>query len=256
MELQVQNVSHSYGGNQPALEDVSFCVRQGEFVAIVGPSGSGKSTLLSAIGGFLSPSRGVITVAGSLVSGPGADRVMIFQRSGLFPFYTVGENIEYGLKLQGVARHARKSRAREVLTLVGLPQYYSAYPRELSEGMGKLVEIARALVVNSRLLLFDEALGNLDALTRYRMQHVIEDVWLKNGTTILWVTHDLEEAAFLADRIICLSSAPGRIVGENEVDLPRPRQETARTSLRVQSLRADLFAKLQSSHLKVGRDAI
>lgn len=244
MEVAIHNLSHVYGTRGrllPVLHDVSFQVRNREFAVIVGPSGCGKSTLVNLVGGFLSPTQGEVRVGGNVVMGPGADRVVMFQRSALFPFYNVEQNVEYGLKLRNIPRLERLGRVETALASVGLDAFRHCFPKELSEGMRKLAEIARALVLDPPVLLFDESLGDLDALTRQRMQSFIQEIWMKKPVTTIWITHDLEEAALLADRVIVLSPRPGQVRAVREVPLARPRDESTRTSPRLQEIRSDLF---------------
>lgn len=248
MDLELRGVSCEYRSAdriQPALRDVSLHVRSHELLAIVGPSGCGKSTLLNLVGGFVAPTEGQILVGGKLVLGPGAERMMIFQKSALFPFLTVARNVEYGLKLRGVPKEERRSRRDEILASVNLSSFANMFPKELSEGMRKMVEIARALVLRAPVLLFDESLGNLDALTRYHMQQLIQQLWWQYRPTTLWVTHDLEEAALLADRVVVLSQRPGRVISVTEISLPRPRTELTRTSRELQAIRQELFDLLE-----------
>lgn len=249
MEIELKNISYEYrlaDRIQPALQDVSLRIQSQEFVAIVGPSGCGKSTLLNLVGGFLAPSRGSVLVGGKKVHGPGADRILIFQKSSLFPFYSAAQNIEFGLKLRGVPEKLRQIESRRVLEAINLSDFANAYPKELSEGMKKLVEVARALVLSTPVILFDESLGSVDALKRYRMQQLIQDIYLHNRPTVLWVTHDLEEAVLLADRVVVMSHRPGRIDSVKDVALPRPRTEAMRTSSELQAIRREIFDCLVS----------
>ena len=248
MELELRDVSCEYRSGekiQPALQHISLQVRSQEFLAIVGPSGCGKSTLLNVVGGFLAPTSGQVLAGADLVLGPGADRMMIFQKSALFPFLTVAGNVEYGLKLRGIPRDELRKRRDDVLASVNLSAFANMFPKELSEGMRKLVEIARALVLRAPVLLFDESLGNLDALTRYQMQQLIQEIWTEHRPTTLWVTHDLEEAVLLADRVVVLSHRPGRVVAVKSISLGRPRTELTRTSSELQAIRQELFGRLE-----------
>src|SRR3569833_1346002 len=208
------------------LQDLSLRVQPGELVCLLGPSGCGKSTLLAAIAGHLSIAAGCVRLDGKLIDGPDSQRGLVFQQHTLFPWKTVLDNVAFGLKMKGIARHVRYEEARRMLSLVGLGGFEERYPRELSGGMQQRVELARVLVNSPRVLLMDEPFAALDALTRSLMQELLLDLWAKLRTTVLFVTHDIEEAVFLADRIIILSRAPGRILQELPVNGGRPRQRS------------------------------
>ncbi|RQP23202.1 ABC transporter ATP-binding protein [Piscinibacter terrae] len=205
------------------LHDVSLHARPGEFICLLGPSGCGKSTLLGALAGHLRPARGVLGLDGEPIDGPDPQRGLVFQHHTLFPWKTVLDNVAYGLKMKGVDRAKREQQARKLLALVGLAGFEQSYPRELSGGMQQRVEIARVLINHPRVLLMDEPFGALDALTRAHMQEMLLDLWTRLRTTIIFVTHDIDEALFLADRVLILSPRPGRIVEELRVDFERPR---------------------------------
>ena len=207
-----------------ALHDISLRIEPGEFLCLVGPSGCGKSTLLGALAGHLLPARGELRLDGAAIRGPAPERGMVFQHHTLFPWKTVLENVAYGLKMQGVGRRERQRQARDMIERVGLAGSEQRYPAELSGGMQQRVEIARALINSPRVLLMDEPFGALDALTRARMQELLLELWGTMRTTVLFVTHDIDEALFLADRIVILSRSPGRIVEELVVSEPRPRR--------------------------------
>jgi NitT/TauT family transport system ATP-binding protein len=206
-----------------ALHDVSLAIAPGEFVCLLGPSGCGKSTLLGALAGHLAPSRGMLRVDGTPVVGPHPDRGLVFQQHTLFPWQRVIDNVAFGLKMQGIARAPRHARARELLAAVGLSGFETRYPSQLSGGMQQRVEIARVLINRPRLLLMDEPFGALDALTRARMQQLLLDVWGRYRTTVVFVTHDIDEALFLADRLLVMSARPGRIIEDLRLDFARPR---------------------------------
>jgi NitT/TauT family transport system ATP-binding protein len=212
-----------------AVQDVSLAIAPGEFVCVLGPSGCGKSTLLGALAGHWTPSRGSIHVDGAPVAGPHPDRGLVFQQHTLFPWKTVLDNVAFGLKMQGVGRRERRERARELLGLVGLAGFEDRYPVQLSGGMQQRVEIARVLINHPRVMLMDEPFGALDAQTRLKMQELLLDVWTRVNTTIVFITHDIDEAVFLADRVIVMSASPGRVLETIEVDLPRPRPLTLRS---------------------------
>jgi NitT/TauT family transport system ATP-binding protein len=213
-----------------AVQDVSLSIAPGEFVCVLGPSGCGKSTLLGALAGHWTPSRGSICVDGTPVAGPHPDRGLVFQQHTLFPWKKVLDNVAFGLKMQGVGRRERRERARELLGLVGLAGFEDRYPIQLSGGMQQRVEIARVLINHPRVMLMDEPFGALDAQTRLKMQELLLDVWARVNTTIIFITHDIDEALFLADRILVMSPRPGRIIDEIRLDFPRPRHPDVMTS--------------------------
>lgn len=213
-----------------AVQDVSLSIAPGEFVCVLGPSGCGKSTLLGALAGHWTPSRGSIRVDGVPVDAPHPERGLVFQQHTLFPWKTVLDNVAFGLKMQGVRRHERRERARVLLGLVGLAGFEDRYPVQLSGGMQQRVEIARVLINHPRVMLMDEPFGALDAQTRLKMQELLLDVWARVNTTIVFITHDIDEALFLADRILVMSPRPGRIIDEIRLDFARPRHPDLMTS--------------------------
>ena len=195
----------------PALAEVSFTVKEREFVAIVGPSGCGKTTCLRMAAGLEFPSTGTVTVGGKPVTGPGPDRAVVFQQFALFPWKTVYENIEFGLRGKGIAEGERATRIAHQLELMGLKDYASAFPHQLSGGMQQRVAIARSYVLDPGVLLMDEPFGALDAQTRVVMQEELVKLSRDNPRTVLFITHSVEEAVYLADRVVVMSSRPGRI---------------------------------------------
>jgi len=205
------------------VQDVTLTIHPGEFVALLGASGCGKSTLLNAIAGFLKFTQGQILVDGAPVTAPGADRGMVFQHHALFPWKTVEENVEFGLKMRGVPSHERQAQVRIFLHLVGLDNFTQAYPAQLSGGMQQRVGLARVLVNQPRVMLMDEPFAALDAQSRAMMQELLLHLWHEVQTTVLFVTHDVDEAIFLADRIAIMTARPGRLKQEVAVSLPRPR---------------------------------
>ncbi len=226
-KLLVENVWKIFGGGRDvevvAVQDLSLAVRDNEFVSLVGPSGCGKSTLLMMAAGLESISAGDIRFDGSPITGPGADRGMVFQSYTLFPWLSVEENIRFALKKSGLGRSEQDALVRDHIQLVGLTGFERAYPNQLSGGMRQRVAIARALVCKPQMLLMDEPFGALDAQTRLQMQELLLQVWQSHRTTVLFVTHDVEEALLLSDRIYVMTARPGRIKAEIMVDLPRPR---------------------------------
>jgi NitT/TauT family transport system ATP-binding protein len=209
-----------------ALADISLAVAEGEFVSILGPSGCGKSTLLYIVGGFVRQTSGSVAVSGAPVTGPGPDRGPVFQEFALFPWKTVLGNVMYGLIEQGVPRPEAEAKARALIGLVHLGGYENFYPKELSGGMKQRVAIARTLAYGPSILLMDEPFGALDAHTRTGLQHELLEIWERDRKTVLFVTHSVEEAVFLSDRVVVLTRSPGRIKAEVRVDLARPRRRT------------------------------
>jgi NitT/TauT family transport system ATP-binding protein len=210
-------------GSHVAFQKLSLDVHRREFICIIGPSGCGKSTLIRIVAGLEDSSAGEIRIDGHPVSGPGQDRGMVFQGYTLFPWRTVRENVMFGLEMRGKDASTADVEARQWLDMVGLTKFESSYPHHLSGGMKQRVAIARALANEPRILLMDEPFGALDALTRAKMQNYLMQIWRKVEVTILFITHDLDEACFLADRIVVMGSNPGRLVEVIENPIPRPR---------------------------------
>jgi NitT/TauT family transport system ATP-binding protein len=207
-----------------ALSDISLSVARGEFVSILGPSGCGKSTLLYIVGGFVEQSSGSVIVDNAPITGPGPDRGPVFQEFALFPWKTVLGNVMYGLQQRGVAKVEALAQSRDLLAMVKLSGYENFYPKELSGGMKQRVAIARTLAYCPNILLMDEPFGALDAHTRTKLQNDLLGIWEKDRKTVLFVTHSVEEAVFLSDRVVMLTSSPGRIKEVIKIDLPRPRE--------------------------------
>ncbi len=224
--LKINDLRKTFGthdGQQVAFEKVSLDIHRRELLCIIGPSGCGKSTLIRIVAGLDHASGGEILVDGNPVHGPGRDRGMVFQGYTLFPWRTVKQNVMFGLEMQGKVGNEGDSEARQWLDMVGLGKFENSYPHELSGGMKQRVAIARALANEPRILLMDEPFGALDALTRCKMQSYLLQIWKKVDVTILFITHDLDEACYLADRIIVMGANPGRIVEVIENPVPRPR---------------------------------
>lgn len=227
-----------------AVEDLDLAVTPGEFCALVGPSGCGKSTLIGLVAGFTAPTTGRVTVDGTPVAGPGADRVVVAQDLALFDWKTVLANVELGLKAQGVPKRERQRVARHYLDLVDLTEVAERYPCELSGGMRQRLALARALAVEPRCLLLDEPLGALDVPLRQLLQDELLRLWSRLGQTVLLVTHDLDEALYLADRVVVLTPRPAKVGAAVTVPFPRPRRPELRASDAFVALRRELGAMM------------
>jgi len=246
--IEITDLGMVFGRDGRTVEAVrrfTLMTTPGEFVALLGPSGCGKTTVLNAVAGFALPTVGRVVVDGEIVAQPGADRGMVFQQHSLFPWKTVLGNVEFGLKMRGVGKKERKSQAHAYLSLVGLTGFEHAYPRELSGGMQQRVGIARALVNRPRVLLMDEPFGALDAQTRLTMQELLLGVWREVRTTVLFVTHDIDEALFLADRVAVMTGRPGQIRDLVEVKLTRPRAAEIITTPAFMALKARVLAQVR-----------
>jgi ABC-type nitrate/sulfonate/bicarbonate transport system ATPase subunit len=230
------------------VEDFSLDIHDREFVSIVGPSGCGKTTLLNMIAGLLPPTSGQILVDGVRPERPGPDRTLVFQSDAIFPWYTVAGNIEYGLKAIGKPRKERKETVNRLLQLVGLEADRKKFPRQLSGGMRKRVDIARAMAVQPEVLLMDEPFAALDVLTKERLQQDFLDIWQTTRVTVVFVTHDLEEALFLSQRVVVMSRNPGRVEKVVDVTLPHPRRLVVKTTPEFQAIRRDLIQVMVSMH--------
>jgi NitT/TauT family transport system ATP-binding protein len=246
--LDLEHLKLTYerrGSAFPALADVNLPIGDGEFVTIVGPSGCGKSTLLMLIAALLKPTSGTVRLDGKPVSTPGPDRALVFQDFALLPWRTVLANVELGLELKGVGAHERAAIARRHIAMVGLSKFEHAYPHQLSGGMRQRVGIARALAVEPEVLLMDEPFGALDAQIRQVMGLELLRIWERGRKTILFVTHDIDEAIYLADRIIVMSASPGRIIADIPVTLARPRPLEIRNDPAFNVYRRRLWDLLQ-----------
>ena len=242
--------SKTFPGKVPvhALDDITLEIKDGEFVALLGPSGCGKSTLLNLLAGFETRSSGELTFDGAPIDKPGPDRGVVFQEASLFPWLNVWDNITFGPRVQGRRRDEYETKARAMLKLVGLEAFSDALPAQLSGGMRQRVGIARVLVMSPRALLMDEPFGALDAQTRLAMQQLLLDVWQTLGTTVLFVTHDIDESILLADRICIMSARPGRITREIAVNLPRPRSIESLTTAEFATYKAEIMAEMKIAH--------
>lgn len=231
-----------------AVEETSLNINPGEFICLLGPSGCGKSSLLNGIAGFVTPSSGTIKVDGKPVTGPGPDRGMVFQQYSLLPWKTIYQNINLGPKF--LRDDAETETTETFLEMVGLQKYRDHYPSELSGGMQQRVGIARALAGYPSVLLMDEPFGALDAQTRMVMQESLLGIWSHFGTTVVFVTHDVDEAVFLADRIMVMSASPGKIIANLENKLPRPRQQMMSTSKDFTDLKLECLQLIREESLK------
>jgi NitT/TauT family transport system ATP-binding protein len=240
--ISIQNLDKRYrtrDGDIPALSSISLDVAEGEFVTIIGPSGCGKSTLLYILGGFIVADGGTIRVDGKEITGPGIDRGVVFQEYALFPWLTVIQNICYGLEMTGMQRAGREQVAHRLIRTIGLEGFENRFPRELSGGMRQRVAIARTLAYDPKILLLDEPFGALDSQTRETMQDELLRLWLAQRKTVVMVTHDVDEAVYLSERVLVMSKRPGRIVREFRVALDR-------SGSREQIVLSDAFTRLRN----------
>ncbi len=247
--IRLKEVSKNYGNPTngriiKALDRVSFEVKPGEFFCVLGPSGCGKTTLINIIAGFIKASAGEVYFDGNPVQGPWRDRIVVFQEYNLFDWKTVFFNVEFGLKAKGISRNIRKQISQKFIDLVHLRGFEDRYPFELSGGMKQRVALARALAVDPECILMDEPLGSLDSQIRERLQIEIMTLWEKTKKTILMVTHDIEEAIFLSDKVALMSKNPGRIKEIISVDIPRPRNVSIKTSAHFQDIKQKLWGKI------------
>jgi ABC-type nitrate/sulfonate/bicarbonate transport system ATPase subunit len=245
-KLSAIGVSYVYTGGRHthALEGLTLDVRDNEFLAVVGPVGCGKTTFLRLAAGFLAPTRGRIVCDGAPIAGPNPERGYVFQESAIFPWMRVRDNIEFGLVARAMSPASRRAVSDELLALIGLDGYADAFPNDLSAGMSKMVEVARVLATDPSILLLDEPFGALDAHTRAKMQGELHRLWDKRRKTVIMVTHDVDEAIYLADRIVVLSPRPGRVKADIPVDLPRPRPLDMRLGLAFTAVKRRVWAEL------------
>jgi len=236
-------------GELEALAPIDLSIPTGEFVCMIGASGCGKSTLLRIIAGFEEPTTGNVAMYGKAITGPGSDRGMVFQDYALFPWMTVSQNVSFGPRQRQLPREEIARTADEFVRMVGLERFADRYPNQLSGGMKQRVAIARVLANNASILLMDEPFGALDALTREQLQNELLQIWKRTGVTTIFVTHSVEEAVLLADRVLVMSAGPGRIESDFRIDLPRPRDVS---SPEFNALRRDIARRL-TSHLALAR---
>ena len=251
--LEVRDLRKAFRRGTRTVEAIggfSLTVDEGEFVSIVGPSGCGKSTFLHILGGFEPLDGGTMLLNGAPIGGPGPDRGMLFQEFALFPWRSVIGNVGWALEVQGMPKSERLSRARRYLELVGLAAFAEAYPAELSGGMKQRVALARVLAFEPRILLMDEPFGALDAQTRELMQEELNAIWQQTRNTVLFVTHDIEEAIYLSDRVVVFTARPGRLKDEVRVDIPRPRNIEIKKSGRYLDFRNRVWDALRAEVLK------
>jgi NitT/TauT family transport system ATP-binding protein/sulfonate transport system ATP-binding protein len=259
IKLLIDNVSRVFPGGRGgkpvrALEPTSLAVAANDFITILGPSGCGKSTLLRIVAGLDRPTGGRIVLDGREVRGPGADRGMVFQSYTLFPWLTVAGNIEFGLKERGLPQDERKKIVAAYIDKVGLNGFENHWPAQLSGGMQQRTAIARALANDPEILLLDEPFGALDNQTRSLMQEFLLGIWERERKTVLFVTHDIEEAIFLASRVAVMTARPGRIKAEFSVDLPHPRHYTVKTSPEFSALKARLTEEIRAEAVLAARE--
>jgi NitT/TauT family transport system ATP-binding protein len=252
MNLELRGISKTFRAREgllPALEDITLSVRAGEFVCLIGPSGCGKSTLLNILAGLEFPNGGQVFADGRPITGPDSSRVLIFQEAALFPWLSVQDNVEFGLRMKGRPRAERQAEALRLLAMVHLDQFRRAFIHELSGGMRQRVALARALAVEPQVLLLDEPFGALDAITRDLLHGELQEIWMKTNKTVVFVTHNVREAVVLGDRVVVMSPRPGRVVAEHPINLPRPRliEDTATTDL-ARRISTDLQLKDEKAY--------
>jgi NitT/TauT family transport system ATP-binding protein len=248
--LDIRGVGKIYelnGQKIEALRDARLVVPKGEFVCLIGASGCGKSTLLRIVAGFEAPTSGQALMWDKPVDGPAPDRGMVFQDYGLFPWLTVRQNIGFGPASRGLPKAEVRDIVERFVTMVGLTRFADAYPHQLSGGMKQRVAIARVLANDADMVLMDEPFGALDAMTRERLQDELLEIWQRTKLTVLFVTHSIEEAIFLADRVVVMEPGPGRIASEHRIDLPRPRDVA---SPEFNEVRREMSARLHSHHAR------
>jgi NitT/TauT family transport system ATP-binding protein len=258
-QIEVKNLSMRFGSDSQqvsALENIDLDITSGEFVCLLGPSGCGKSTLLNLIAGFLLPTQGSVTVNGAPVTAPGADRGLVFEGDALFAWMPVADNIAFGLRIKHVPRAQINARVDELLHLLGLSDFRSRFPKDLSGGMRQRVAIARVLALDSPILLMDEPFGALDALTRRTLQDELLRLWQKLRKTVVFVTHSIEEAIYLADRVVVMTYRPGTIKRDERIALPRPRDPSSNEFNALKRELALLVTAEQERHIESERRGV
>lgn len=256
-KLSVRNLSKSYpngdSGETEVLDNITFDVEEGELLSILGPSGCGKTTLLKIIAGLLEPDEGEVLIDGKVVE-PGHNRVgYIFQQESLFPWRTVRQNVEFGLEVSGMPVEERKKRTDEILKIVGMEGLDDHFPHEVSGGQARKTEMARSLILSPDILVADEALSNLDAQTRNHLQEEFLRIQEITGSTILFVSHNVDETVFLSNRILMLSNIPAKVIAEYKLDLPRPRTRTSQACLAYRSQILDVLRVEQEKAMTASR---
>lgn len=254
VKVKIDNVVKTYNtrkGETVALNGVSLDIKENEFICVVGPSGCGKSTLLNIIAGLLEPTSGSVSVDGKVVDGPGPERGVVFQQYALFPWLTVLKNVEFGLKLKGITGEQATQEAMKYLKMVDLEQFANSYPKELSGGMKQRVAIARAYAVNPQVLLMDEPFGALDAQTRTQLQTELLETWEKERKTCFFITHDVDEAIILAQKVIIMSARPGRIKEIVDITIPYPRDQETKMSPEFLELKNYIWSQVYQEYLEV-----
>ena len=253
--IETKGLTHIYNAGMPdatvALDKVDFAVEEGDFVGIIGSTGSGKSTLITHFNGILKPTEGQVLVDGNPVDGPSPERGIVFQQYALFPWLTVLENVKFGLKLQGKSDKEAEEIALKYIKLVELQDFVQSYPKELSGGMKQRVAIARAYAVNPKVLLMDEPFGALDAQTRTQLQSELLETWEKEQKTCFFITHDVEEAIILAQRVIIMYARPGRVKEIVDIDIPYPRTQETKMSPRFLELKNHIWSQVYQEYLSV-----
>ncbi len=254
IKVKIDNVGKVFpvrDGEVVALQGVSLDIKENEFICVVGPSGCGKSTLLNIIAGLYNPSSGHVYVDGHEVDGPGPERGVVFQQYGLFPWLTVRENIEFGLKLQKKSKKELAEISAKYMELVDLTSFANSYPKELSGGMKQRVAIARAYAVNPQVLLMDEPFGALDAQSRTQLQTELLETWEKEQKTCFFITHDVDEAIILAQRVVIMSARPGRIKEIVEIDIPYPRTQETKMTQEFLDIKNYIWNQVYREYLEV-----
>ena len=252
-KVSVQNLSHWFGSSKSGLlvlDDVSLSLANNEFVSVVGTSGCGKSTLMNIVAGLIDPKAGDVLVDGNPIAGPGRDRGVVFQTYTLFPWMPVSKNVEFALKKSNLSKKEKRELVSHYIETVGLKGFEDTYPNQLSGGMRQRVAIARALVYKPDVLLMDEPFGALDAQTRGMMQELLLRVWEEHRITVLFITHDVDEAIFMSDRVLVMTARPGKIKDEFKVDLPHPRNYEILTSGKFVALKQAIIEAIREETLK------